>query len=184
MSKINSDFLKKTINELITTRKQRKFLETVELQIGLRDYDPDKRFNGVVRLPFQAYSHLKVPPSLPRFASSPTPHTLRKPLQTTSPTSMLRVSRPSIRTRPKSKSGPRSTTSFWPATQLESKSPSFWATFWSRWVSTPSSSLRERRSSQRLINSNTPSSSSPRRLPASEPPSETSTSLRTRSDKT
>ncbi len=29
MSKINSDFLKKTINELVTTRKQRKFLETV-----------------------------------------------------------------------------------------------------------------------------------------------------------
>ena len=30
MSKINSDFLKKTINELVTTRKQRKFQETVE----------------------------------------------------------------------------------------------------------------------------------------------------------
>ena len=29
MSKINSDFLKKTIHELITERKQRKFLETV-----------------------------------------------------------------------------------------------------------------------------------------------------------
>ena len=51
MSKINSDFLKKTINEMVTTRKQRKFVETVELQIGLRDYDPDKRFNGSVRLP-------------------------------------------------------------------------------------------------------------------------------------
>lgn len=68
MSKINSDFLKKTINELITTRKQRKFLETVELQIGLRDYDPDKRFNGVVRLPFQAYSNLKVTHLPLRFA--------------------------------------------------------------------------------------------------------------------
>lgn len=60
MSKINSDFLKKTINEMVTARKQRKFLETVELQIGLRDYDPDKRFNGTVRLPNKAYNKLKV----------------------------------------------------------------------------------------------------------------------------
>lgn len=60
MSKINTDFLKKTINELLTTRKQRKFVETVELQIGLRDYDPDKRFNGSVRLPHKAYSSIKV----------------------------------------------------------------------------------------------------------------------------
>jgi len=33
--------------------KPRKFVETVELQIGLRDYDPerDKRFTGAIRLP-------------------------------------------------------------------------------------------------------------------------------------
>lgn len=60
MSKINSDFLKKTISEMVSARKQRKFLETVELQIGLRDYDPDKRFNGTVRLPNKAYNKLKV----------------------------------------------------------------------------------------------------------------------------
>jgi hypothetical protein len=121
MSKINSDFLKKTINELITTRKQRKFLETVELQIGLRDYDPDKRFNGVVRLPFQAYSNLKVHHLTLRSVSSPTLHTLKKPPPTTSLTLMFKVSRPSIRIRPKSKSGPKSTTSSLPVTQWESK---------------------------------------------------------------
>ena len=60
MSKINSDFLKKTISEMVSARKQRKFLETIELQIGLRDYDPDKRFNGTVRLPNKAYNKLKV----------------------------------------------------------------------------------------------------------------------------
>ena len=60
MSKISSEFLKKTINEMLTTRKQRKFVETVELQIGLRDYDPDKRFNGSVRLPHKIYNGLKV----------------------------------------------------------------------------------------------------------------------------
>ena len=60
MSKINSDFLKKTIHEMITEKKQRKFLEAVELQVGLRDYDPDKRFNGSVRLPHQCHNKVKV----------------------------------------------------------------------------------------------------------------------------
>jgi large subunit ribosomal protein L10Ae len=38
---------------MMKDRKERKFVETVELQIGLRDYDPekDKRFNGSIRLP-------------------------------------------------------------------------------------------------------------------------------------
>lgn len=33
-------------------RKERKFTETIELQIGLKDYDPkkDKRFSGTIRL--------------------------------------------------------------------------------------------------------------------------------------
>jgi hypothetical protein len=33
--------------------KKRNFLETVELQIGLKNYDPqrDKRFSGTIRLP-------------------------------------------------------------------------------------------------------------------------------------
>ena len=60
MSKINSDFLKKTIHDLIEERKKRKFTEAVELQIGLRDYDPDKRLNGSVRLPNLAHKSVKV----------------------------------------------------------------------------------------------------------------------------
>lgn len=60
MSKINTDFMKKAIHEMISERKERKFLETVELQIGLRDYDPDKRFNGSVRLPNQCYNKIRV----------------------------------------------------------------------------------------------------------------------------
>jgi hypothetical protein len=87
MSKINSDFLKKTITDLLTTRKERKFVETVELQIGLRDYDPDKRFNGSVRLPHKAYNNIKVPLAPPRCACSPTLLTLRKPTPAESPTS-------------------------------------------------------------------------------------------------
>jgi hypothetical protein len=87
MSKINSDFLKKTISELLTTRKQRKFVETVELQIGLRDYDPDKRFNGSVRLPHKAYNNVKVTHPSFRSASSPMLPTSRKLLLTASLTS-------------------------------------------------------------------------------------------------
>jgi len=39
--------------EYSNEKKKRNFLETVELQIGLKNYDPqrDKRFSGTVRLP-------------------------------------------------------------------------------------------------------------------------------------
>ena len=39
--------------EYSTNEKKRNFLETVELQIGLKNYDPqrDKRFSGTVKLP-------------------------------------------------------------------------------------------------------------------------------------
>ena len=38
---------------MLSTKKERKFVEAVELQIGLRDYDPekDKRFTGSIKLP-------------------------------------------------------------------------------------------------------------------------------------
>jgi large subunit ribosomal protein L10Ae len=43
-------------------KKERKFTETVELQIGLKDYDPqkDKRFAGSVRLPHIPRQSLKI----------------------------------------------------------------------------------------------------------------------------
>merc|ERR1712166_954382 len=43
-------------------KKERKFIETVELQLGLKDYDPqkDKRFVGTVRLPNYARPNLKI----------------------------------------------------------------------------------------------------------------------------
>ena len=117
MSKIKTDFLKKTISELLTTRKQRKFVETVELQIGLRDYDPDKRFNGTVRLPHKAYSTIKVPFHLSRFAYSLMPLILMRPTPMVSPTSMLMDSRPSIRIKQKLKNGLKSMMSFWQVIQ-------------------------------------------------------------------
>jgi large subunit ribosomal protein L10Ae len=43
----------KEVLEYSNDTKKRNFLETVELQIGLKNYDPqrDKRFSGTVRLP-------------------------------------------------------------------------------------------------------------------------------------
>lgn len=42
--------------------KPRKFTETIELQIGLKNYDPqkDKRFSGTVKLPYIPRPNMKV----------------------------------------------------------------------------------------------------------------------------
>merc|ERR1712212_20050 len=54
-SKVPKDHLKESVAELLKNSnetKKRKFLETVDLQIGLKNYDPqkDKRFSGTVKL--------------------------------------------------------------------------------------------------------------------------------------
>jgi len=56
MSKITVAGVRGNVKELLeysTNEKKRNFLETVELQIGLKNYDPmrDKRFSGTVKLP-------------------------------------------------------------------------------------------------------------------------------------
>ena len=64
MSKLNLDTLKKGIAEVLGGAKERprKFLETVELQIGLKDYDTtrDKRFAGTVKLPNVPRPRMKI----------------------------------------------------------------------------------------------------------------------------
>ena len=64
MSKIGSEKMKSAIHEMLTTnrKKERKFKETIDLQIGLKDYDinKDKRFQGVVKLPFVVRPRLKI----------------------------------------------------------------------------------------------------------------------------
>ena len=54
-SKLPSDTLREGIEKVLQGAKDkpRKFIETIELQIGLKQYDPqkDKRFNGTVSLP-------------------------------------------------------------------------------------------------------------------------------------
>ncbi|XP_044768614.1 60S ribosomal protein L10a-like [Neomonachus schauinslandi] len=53
-SKVSRDTLYEAVREALhgNQRKRRKFLETVELQISLKNYDPqkDKHFSGTVRL--------------------------------------------------------------------------------------------------------------------------------------
>ena len=61
-AKINNTQVAEAIAELRLKMKQRKFTETIELQIGLKDYDPqkDKRFVGTVRLPNNPRPNLKI----------------------------------------------------------------------------------------------------------------------------
>jgi len=62
-SKLNGDLLREYIAEMLekSKDKDRKFKETVELQIGLKNYDPqkDKRFSGTVKLPFLPRPRMK-----------------------------------------------------------------------------------------------------------------------------
>lgn len=64
MSKLSSEVLRETIATILEASKEkgRKFTETIELQIGLKNYDPqkDKRFSGTVQLPNVPRPKLKV----------------------------------------------------------------------------------------------------------------------------
>jgi len=55
MSKVSNDHLKTCITTVLSNseEKKRDFVETIELQIGLKNYDPqkDKRFAGNIKLP-------------------------------------------------------------------------------------------------------------------------------------
>jgi large subunit ribosomal protein L10Ae len=63
-AKINNAAVLDGVKELRTlmAAKERKFQQTIELQIGLKDYDPqkDKRFVGSVRLPNNPRPTLKI----------------------------------------------------------------------------------------------------------------------------
>ncbi|EEC84028.1 hypothetical protein OsI_30253 [Oryza sativa Indica Group] len=62
--KLQSEVLKEAISQVVGESKEkgRKFTETVELQIGLKNYDPqkDKRFSGSVKLPHIPRPKMKV----------------------------------------------------------------------------------------------------------------------------
>lgn len=62
MSKITNALVLECIKEMREKTKERKFKQTVELQVALKDYDPqkDKRFVGSVRLPNVPRPNLKI----------------------------------------------------------------------------------------------------------------------------
>ncbi|KAG6500963.1 hypothetical protein ZIOFF_040826 [Zingiber officinale] len=63
-SKLQSDVLREAISQIVgdSREKKRNFTETIELQIGLKNYDPqkDKRFSGSVKLPHIPRPKMKV----------------------------------------------------------------------------------------------------------------------------
>lgn len=61
-AKVSNQAVAEAIAELRSKMKARKFTETIELQIGLKDYDPqkDKRFVGTVRLPNNPRPKMKI----------------------------------------------------------------------------------------------------------------------------
>ncbi|EOY11009.1 60S ribosomal protein L10A [Theobroma cacao] len=64
MSKLQSDALREAISTIGAQSKEktRKFTKTIELQIGLKNYDPqkDKRFSGSVKLPYIPRPKMKI----------------------------------------------------------------------------------------------------------------------------
>merc|ERR1712054_562564 len=64
MSKVSNDHAKAMIAAVLSgaEEKKRDFVETVELQIGLKNYDPqkDKRFAGNIKLPHIPRPKMKV----------------------------------------------------------------------------------------------------------------------------
>ncbi|CAJ2645838.1 60S ribosomal protein L10a-1-like [Trifolium pratense] len=64
MSKLQSDAVREAITGIMGASKDkgRKFVETIELQIGLKNYDPqkDKRFSGSVKLPHIPRPKMKI----------------------------------------------------------------------------------------------------------------------------
>lgn len=63
-SKLQSEALREAITQIVADCKEKKrnFTETIELQIGLKNYDPqkDKRFSGSVRLPHIPRPKMKI----------------------------------------------------------------------------------------------------------------------------
>jgi len=62
MSRLTQAQITEGISAILKDKKQRKFVESIEMQVGLKDYDTqkDKRFAGTVRLPYISRPKLKI----------------------------------------------------------------------------------------------------------------------------
>ena len=62
MSKIAPSTLQAALKAVLAPKKKRKFIESIDLQFNLKNYDPqkDKRFSGTVKLPHIARPRFRV----------------------------------------------------------------------------------------------------------------------------
>ncbi len=62
MSKIPSDELRENIKQIVADKEKSAFVQTIDLQLKLRNYDPskDKRFSGSVKVPYDTRPRYKV----------------------------------------------------------------------------------------------------------------------------
>lgn len=62
MSKLTNTMVREAVNKALEERKKRKFVESIDLQVMFRDYNPekDKRFNSTTVLSYPCRSHMKV----------------------------------------------------------------------------------------------------------------------------
>ncbi|WZZ56851.1 hypothetical protein YC2023_056958 [Brassica napus] len=111
--KLQSEAVKEAITVIRgkSEDKKRNFVETLELQIGLKNYDPqkDKRFSGSVKLPHIPRPKMKI---CMLGDAQHVEEAEKMGLDWT--TWMWSLSKSSTRTRSSSKSLPRSTTPSWP----------------------------------------------------------------------
>jgi ribosomal protein L1 len=79
MSKVSRDTILECVNAVLdkSKEKQRKFMETVELQVNLKNYDPqkEKRFSGMklVRSGSSFSSHYILLTDAAKLQSNPSP---------------------------------------------------------------------------------------------------------------
>ena len=68
MSKIGAEKLKGFIKECLENRKKRKFTETIDIQIGLKDYNTnkDKNYESTIKHP-----HINIPPHIDHVITEP-----------------------------------------------------------------------------------------------------------------
>lgn len=62
MSKISGEDLRKTVTELIAAKGERKFVQTVDMYVKLKNYQlaKAKRFSGAVKLPYAVKHGIKI----------------------------------------------------------------------------------------------------------------------------
>ena len=131
----------------------------------MRDYDPDKRFNGSVRLPHQAYNKIRVNFIFyTRFVLWPMLLILNKLKPTIFLILMLMDLKLSTKIKLKLKNGAKNTIFFSLQIQSPSKLPNFSVTSQLNWVNSQLLLLKDKNQFLKLTKLNTQLNSNPKKL--------------------